>query len=283
MEKAKVRKMMLEVMEAYLEALIEKNEAAVDVTENCRVTYNGKECKLGANELWKNTLVITERQTFVDPDTKEMIFFGIMTNETRDRNQDFPVAVSVYVKQYLTTIRLKVTEDGKISEVEELTTQGRYRNFYSDIDSIKLPALEFEMVVPEDERSTKEELITLVSDYWDAAAKWKPESVLKIHPDAQRFENGYRTTNHSYSFRGDYKHNESFVWETPYASRAYSVVDPVRGVVVSSCFMENGAGANRDGLRGARIIEAFKIKDGLICSLLAFFPVLEGLSGWEKE
>ena len=46
--------------------------------------------------------------------------------------------------------------------------------------------------------------------------------------------------------------------------------------------MINGAGATRDGLMGARIVEAFKIKDGAICRLLAFFPVTDCLSGWEK-
>ncbi|MDO4343979.1 MAG: hypothetical protein Q4C50_04155 [Eubacteriales bacterium] len=275
------RRKMIALMEEYLEAMIEKRPDSLPLADNCRVTYNGKEGKAGDNELWKNTLLIKERQTFIDPVTEEMVFFGIMTNETREMNEYFPIDVHVYVKQYLTTVRLKV-ENEKITEVEELVMEGRFRHFYSDIESVALPALEFEMTVPEEERSTREELIQLVSDYWDAAAGWKKPEELVIHPDAQRYENGYRTTNHSNSFRGDFKHNPSFRWDTPEASRIYPVVDPVRGLVVSSCFMENGAGSNRDGLRGARIVEAFKIKDGAICSLLAFFPVLEGLTGWEK-
>lgn len=281
-ENAKIRREMLAIMEAYLESLVEKDTAELPISKTCRVTYNGKEAELGKNEVWENTLVIRQRQTFIDPVSGEMVFFGVTSNEPREMNEFFPIKVHVYKKEYLITIRLKIA-DHQIEEIEELAIDDRLRYFYSDICEVKLPDLEFEMIVPEEERATREELIELVSTYWDCAAKWKPAEALKIHPDAQRLENGYYTTNHSNSFRGDFKHNKSFRWDTPEASRMYPVVDPVRGLVVSSCYMINGANAERDGLMGARIVEAFKIKDGAICHLLAFFPILDCLTGWEKN
>lgn len=281
-ENAKIRREMISIMEMYLEAMIEKKPDSLPLASTCRATYNGKTVTVGDNELWANTLIIKQRQTFIDPVSGEMVFFGVMSNEPREMNEFFPIKVHVYKKEYLTTIRIKLINH-QIAEIEELTIDDRLRYFYADIKDVVLPDLEFEMIVPEEERSTRDELIQLVSDYWDCAAKWKPAEVLHIHPDAQRFENGYCTTNHSNSFRGDFKHNKSFRWDTPEASRCYPVVDPVRGLVVSSCYMLNGAGANRDGLMGARIVEAFKIKDGAICRLLAFFPVMDCLTGWETS
>ena len=90
-------------------------------------------------------------------------------------------------------------------------------------------------------------------------------------------------TVHEHSFRGDFKHNKSFRWDIPADSKLYPVVDPVRGVVVSTCFLEYGANAPIDGLFGERVVEAFKIKDGALCHLLTFFPALEGKTGWEKD
>ena len=99
--------------------------------------------------------------------------------------------------------------------------------------------------------------------------------------DAQRIENGYRTTNHSRSFRGDFKHNPGFRWPSPEGTRQYPVIDPVRGVVVSYCLLEGGSNV-QDGGRGVYIVEAFKIKDGAICHLMAHFPRLWETTGWEK-
>lgn len=279
-EQAMIRRKMTAIMEEYLEALIEKRPDLLPLDKNCRATYNGKETAAGDNELWHNTLIIKQRQTFIDPVTKEMVFFGVMSNETREMNEFFPINVRVYHKQYLATIRVKIAED-KITEIEELALEGRLRHFYAEPDSVVLPDLQFEIPIPEEERSAREELLELVETYWDCAEKSQPAEALKIHPDAQRLENGYYTTNHSNSFRGDFKHNKNFRWDIPRESRIYPVVDPVRGVVVSCCFMVDGAGAHRDGLMGARIVEAFKIKDGAICRLMAFFPVLDCTDGWE--
>jgi len=279
-ESAKTRRDMVKLMEAYLEALIEKNTNSLPIAANCRATFNGVDVAVGDNELWHNTLVIRQRQTFIDPLSKEMVFFGIMTNEPLEVVYNFPTDIHVYAKIYVATIRLKIV-NGAITEIEELVDDKRLRNFYGFSKDIRLPDLEFEIPVPEEERSTREEMVELIETYWDCAAKTQPPEAMSIHPDAQRYENGYQTTNHSNSFRGDFKHNKSFRWDTPREKRLFPVVDPVRGLVVSYCMMEGGTNVV-DGATGARVVEAFKIKDGAICHLMAFFPILEGPAGWER-
>ncbi|WP_138296345.1 MULTISPECIES: hypothetical protein [unclassified Clostridium] len=279
-EQARRRRELVRMMEQYTEALIEKAPDALPLAANCRATYNGREIAVGDNKVWHNTLVIAQRQTFVDPVSGEMVFFGVMTNETVERNQDFEIRTHVYAASYHYTVRIKVV-DGLITEIEELACNRRLRYFFSQIEEIKLPDLEFEIPIPEEERATREELIAIINAYWDALDRKEGWEQLPIHPDAQRYENGYRTTNHSHSFRGDFKHNPPFRWPTPASTRSFPVVDPTRGLVVSECMLEGG-GNIADGGRGMMIVEAFKIKDGAICHLIAHFPLLSGPTGWEK-
>ena len=278
------RREMITIMEKYTEAVIQKKPELLPLAENVRATFNGVECAVGDNPMWKNTLVMPERQTFIDTVTGEMVLFGTTNNETVERNFDFPIEEYVYNIRCHFTARIKL-EDGLITQIEELAADRRQRNFYGDVEDIHLPDLIFEIPIPEEERSTREELHDIVTAYWNCIAKKGGDPAdpanLPIHPDAQRFENGYRTTNHSHSVRGDFTHNKGFYWETPEAERKFPVIDPVRGVVVSYAFLA-GQGYVEGGYRGAYIVEAFKIKDGAISRLYAHFPALKGTtSGWE--
>lgn len=276
--KETTRRALLELMEDYLEALVEKNTAAVPVAENCKITYNGELSGLGENELWRNSLIIRERQTFVDPETMQLVFFGIFSNERLERDQMFEIGVKLYALMYTATIRLKV-ENGKITEIEELAADRRLRYFLGEKQDIQLPDLYFKIPVPAEEQSTREEMIALIDTYWDCAAKWQTPDRMKIHPDAQRYEEGFRTTNHTRSFRGDFKHNPSFTWDTTH--RRYPVIDVERGVILSYCMMDNPKPSDVDGRRGALVVEAFRIENGQITYLFAFFPFLPGSTGWD--
>ena len=280
-EKALRRRELVKIAEQFTEALIEKRPDLIPLAENVRATYNGEEREVGDNEVWHNTLTIRERQTFIDPVSGQFVFFGMTSNETVERNEIFPIENHFYAKNFHYTARVKV-EDHRITEIEECGADTRMRHFYADVDEIRLPDLEFEIPIPEEERSTREELIGIVNMYWDALDRQGDWENLPVHPDAQRFENGYRTTNHSYSVRGDFKHNPGFRWPSPRGTREFPVVDPVRGLVVSYCMLEGG-GNVRDGGRGVYIVEAFKIRDGAISHLMAHFPRLFGETGWEKK
>lgn len=279
-KQAMMRRNMVQIMEAYLEAMIEKKPEQLPLAAGCRATYNGAELTPGDSELWRNTLVIRQRQTFIDPISGQMVFFGVATNETIEGKYLFPVDSKLYAKTYMAAIRLKLDE-GKISEIEEVAVDQRLCNFYGTPADVHFPDLAFDIPEPEEERSSREELIELVETYWDCVAKKQPPEAVRVHPDAQRFENGYQTTNHTHSFRGDFKHNPGFFWDTPQAARSYPVVDPIRGVVVNFAMLESEA-HRAAGYRGSRIVEAFKIRDGALYRLMAFFPLMSGPCGWEK-
>ena len=75
--------------------------------------------------------------------------------------------------------------------------------------------------------------------------------------------------------------NPDFIWDTTH--RRYPVIDPTRGVILSYCMMDRLDKKSSDGRRGALVVEAFRIENGAITHLLAFFPFLTGEIGWEME
>ena len=77
---------MITIMEKYTEAVIQKKPELLPLAENVRATFNGVECAVGDNPMWKNTLVMPERQTFIDTVTGEMVLFGTTNNETVERS-----------------------------------------------------------------------------------------------------------------------------------------------------------------------------------------------------
>ena len=88
-EYLKKRKELAMIMERYLECLVEKNTGRLSLADRYRATYNGIEGKAGDNELWHNILVIQKRQTFLDPETGEIVFVGVGSNEVRERRELF--------------------------------------------------------------------------------------------------------------------------------------------------------------------------------------------------
>lgn len=283
-EHLKKRQQLAKLMEFYLECLIEKTPEKLPVAPDYRATYNGADIQAGENEVWKNTLVIQKRQTFLDAESGEIVFLGVCSNEVVDRQEYFRIEEYSEFKSYLISIRLKVT-DGQISEIEELAKTGRSRYFYCLPEEMQLPDLLFETCVPEEERCSRSELIEQVDCYWKGFFGGYPQEIINIHPDCQRIENGYQTTNHSASVRGDCKWNPVFTGKsnvhisTPEPYIFYPVVDPIRGIVVSYATMVTEV---ENGPRFAsRICEVFLIRDGCIKRILAMFPPVENDGGWE--
>jgi hypothetical protein len=280
-EREKKRQQILLAMDVYLEALIDKKPEKAPVSPNLKMTNNGNPAKVGETQIWKNTLLIKERQTFADPDTGEAVFFGTMTNMLSDNTVTRDIPMQLYAFWATVTIRIKL-ENGLITELEELVNDRQYRGFPAVKKDISLPDPNFASFVPEAARITKEEMVALIDNYWDCASGLKSIDDLPVHPDAQRYEEGYRTTNHLHSFRGDFKHNPSFRWDVLQENRRYPVVDPEYGIIVSYCMMEHQVVDPKcnEHKRGALVVEAFRIEYGLIYRLLAMFPFLDGPIGW---
>ena len=265
----------LQLIAEYLEALVNKTPEVLPVSPRLRVTFNGEPAMLGENDAWKDTLRIPERQSFADPDTGEGVFYGVLTNVVNVKPTHTTADLNYTIWQ-LYFLRLKV-EHGLITEVEEFVKPTPNFN-YIPFQKVKLPDLMFDMVLPEEERRSREELIQIVEMYWDGVEKRMDPEIIPFHPDAHRFEYGMQVSSSEKS-PGSLKNNckvPTFYWTVPQNERRYPVVDVSRGLVVSIAVLKQVEG----GHRGLIVAEYFRIESGLMRRMCAFCRIFQEKSGW---
>lgn len=272
---------LLGMMSDYLEALIANRPDEVPLALNAKVTFNGEECPLGENEIWRRARVFPQRQTFVDLKSDTVVFFGAVTNELRgtgiQKNLDF---LNGFYKLFV--VRLHILEK-MIDEVEEVCIDNKIASFSADLKDVHLPILLFEMPVPEDERVSRTELIRIVESYWEAVARTGSISDMPVHPDVCRYENGSRTTDEARTFLQDFS-VDTFRWDTPRRERFYHVVDESRQLVVSSQVFYREPYSSRlpSDSKGFYVYEVFKIGSGRLQMIYAFWRTYQIKSGWSK-
>ncbi len=280
------RQRYLQIMDAYLEALVRKNVGMVPIGDSCKITFNGETRPLGQNFLWANTLYIPQRQAFVDTTSGNVMLLGIATNEWQNFQGGEPPALEgdgavertyLYPFYALAVIRLHLQGD-KIDEIEEIFEDKRYMSLRTSYSDIRLPELIFDIPIPEEERLTREELYEVAEVYWDCISKEKPSAALRLHPECRRIENGMCCTHNHGTFRGEFN-QPSFTWKTPKNRRFYPIIDPARGVVLSMQGFVETQGTD-PGNRNPYIIDVFKIENGLIRHIMAFMKKDMKQLGW---
>jgi hypothetical protein len=152
------RHCLLEILTTYTEALTDNDTSRLHVSPDVRVTGNGVVAQLGKGEVWGSVKRIPFRQALVDPVTGAAVFYGVLTNSpTRDQE-----------KWWFYIVRLKV-ERRQITEVEEISYDGMLGG--TSAASLHLPDRVFDTVLPEDERSSREELFGIATKYFDAVSR----------------------------------------------------------------------------------------------------------------
>lgn len=196
--------------------------------------------------------------------------------------------------------RLKV-EGRAISEIEEIATDRDFRGFdpaATRASELVLPDRAWDQVLPEDERSSRDDLIGVANDYWDWLGREKDWTEVPFGPDCQRTEDGTFTTNaavaHS-SCPGFFGPNgptgatpATTTGTTPPETRSgvrnrrFTIVDTDRGVVAGFASFTTTQGTTT---RVVGVIpENFKVTAGHIQLIEAFFrPEGQARAGWGEE
>jgi len=91
-------------------------------------------------------------------------------------------------------VRLKV-EKRQITEVEEISYDGMLGG--TAASSLHLPDRVFDTVLPEDERSSREELFGIATKYFDAVSRTLDYHEVPWGPECERIELGTFTVNSS--------------------------------------------------------------------------------------
>ena len=265
------RRCLLQFLTEYTEALTDNNVSRLAVAANIKVTSNGTSAALGKGEVWGRGRRLPYRQAFVDPVTGAAVFYGVVTNSgTR--------AVEAAPQWWFYVVRLKI-ENNRISEIEEISYEKPAGGFGADPASLHLPDRIFDTMLPANERSSREQLFEIANKYFDAVSHKLDYRQTPWHPECQRVELGVFTVNAERmagSCGGEFQ-NPSTKWNV--SNRRFYIADVERGVVLAVAnFMTPPEYPKNNG---SVVVEVFKIQDGLIRFIHAFFRGNGQLhSGW---
>lgn len=265
------------LVDTYLEALVRHEPGGLPLAPDFRATENGQPLNLG-DGLWASARGIQFRRTYVDASSQQACFFGVVIE-----GDDSPV---IFV------LRIKARR-GEIAEAETLVArQGCHPLFFpNDITDRAVMT----SIVPEAERAPREEMIEIADRYFDAIEQ-SDASIVALHPDCNRRENGFLTTNNPprlpFSTASGIP-RLSYIKQV--SERRYPVVDEARGIVFGIVRFDipgdegSTAGSQleqslRSRPRSLFLYELFKIEDGLIRDIEAFMSnaPLRAPMGWEQ-
>ncbi len=278
------RHCLLQILWDYTEALTDDKPTEVPAAGNIRVTSNGRVVKLGHGAVWGTPRRIPYRQALVDPTTGAAIFYGVVTNDIRPRRSGALISPDTLsssdgrapITWWFYVVRLKV-ENRRVSEAEEVAYAGS--SMGADAKALSLPDRLFDTLLPEDERSSREQLMHIANEYFDAVSGTLSYRKVPWHPDCQRVELGVFTVNAATSpgsCGGEFQ-NPSVRWNV--VNRRFYIVDVERGLVLAIANFTTPP--NLPHNNGSVVFELFKIQDGLIRQIQAFFRGNGQLhSGW---
>lgn len=275
------RRCLLGFLTEYTEALTDNSTSRLKVAPNVRVTSNGAVVDLGKGEVWGPARRLPYRQAYVDPETGAAVFYGVVTRAIRSgRPGAAAEPESTPEHWWFYVVRLRI-EHQRITEVEEISYEPPQGGFGADPRTLTLPDRTFDTVLPADERVSRQELYTIANEYFDAVSHRIDYHKVPWHPECQRVELGIFTVNSprsSGSCGGEFK-VPSVKWNVE--NRRFFVADVDRGLVLAAGnFMTPPEYPNNNG---SVVFELFKIQDGMIRQIHAFFRGNGQLhSGWGK-
>ncbi len=273
------RRCLLAFLTEYTEALTDNNVARLAVAPTVRVTSNGAVVELGKGQAWGPARRLSYRQTFVDPVTGAAVFYGVVTNVVRpNRTGARAEGEAAPDHSWFYVARLKI-EQRRITEVEEVSYDPPKGGFGADPATLSLPDRIFDAWLPQSERVSRAELFDIANKYFDAVSHRIDYHDVPWHPECQRIELGVFTVNSERSpgsCGGEFQ-IPSVKWNVE--NRRFYVADVERGVVLAvGNFMTPAEYPNNNG---SVVFEVFKVQDGLIRHIHAFFRGNgQPVSGW---
>jgi hypothetical protein len=238
---------------AYLYLLTRHDPSPLPLSPDVRSTENGARVAPGQG-LWQTAGEVRFSRFVLDTQRCQVHFEALM----QDDGQDAIVGSRVRV------------QGGQVTEIETYVThQGDYFVFNPDglvqADSQGPASLKWEDVVPEGQRSTRDELIEIADNYYESFGQTTP--LAPIREDCYRWENGQPMAS------GDCSVGIDVGSPSMITHRRYPMVDIEAGIVVAYVMFGD-----------ALDIHMFKVADGKVRRIDAL--VTDGghtSTGWEDQ
>jgi hypothetical protein len=269
------RACLLHIASLYIDALVHRDRSRAPFAPSVRFTENDVLLPLGTDGIWATiSEASSDALTAADTETGNVAWFGTVKEH----------GVPAYY-----AVRLQIRERA-ITEIESVIQRkpDLPAPFGDPEKLVHDPA--FAEVLPAPQQRARERLRDVVYGYFSTVARNDGELLTQFDPDCQRTENGISTTSGSFGaaamakgcepqFRlGIYRLNKRV------RDRRFPIIDEERGVVVATGFFDHdlsfdryalGDGAERQTPlkwpNSLSLMEAFKIRDGLIYRVEAVF------------
>ena len=264
------RRRLLQILTVYTDAICLRDLSTIPLAKDARITDNGELTTLGKGAVWQlnGRLRLPYRRALVDARTGAACLRATVTNEVAPRPTPGDTTLPPPGQWLWYVVRLKVA-DGLITEIEEIVSDSTFPGTVGA--DLVAPDRIWEMIVPEHQRSTPEELQQIADDYFSTVSRTIPFYKAPFHPELNRWENGALTTNALF-MPGSCGTGllSPTLQGLKVTNRRYYVVDEVLGVVAAIAKFTPPV-IVPGGAVSAVIFEEFKIQDGLIRHIEAFF------------
>ncbi|MFC1839387.1 hypothetical protein ACFL1N_07400 [Thermodesulfobacteriota bacterium] len=274
-------------IDKYLEAMADNNPSLDLFTRNCKFTENGVQLPLGGEGLWYSMSGRGGYNFYIpDIETRQIAYIGTVkegSNFSPDGKPENENIVAV-------AIRLKIDDNDKISEAEQLVMRPEVKLFEEEqeetpsrfsptgeaVEKMEAPHEIFTEVIPEAERMSREELVKVADYYFEGLQRNDTKGYYPFTDDCVRYENGMLSTREC---KKQFESGQLSNIVSRIRDRRFVAVDRERGIAFAFGFFDH-VQINWTW----QIAELFKIENGLIRRIEAvFLQCPYGMnSGWSS-
>lgn len=274
-EKACDRACLENYIDRYLDAMKDNNPSLDLFTRDCKFTENGAQLPLGGEGLWYSMTGRANYKFYIpDIETRQIAYIGTVKEGGAPANNGQPAKETISA----VSIRLKIDDNGKICEAEQLVMRPEQNLFAAEeaaapprfppageaIDKMGAPHPVYMKAIPEKERMSREELVKVANYYFEGGQRIDGKVYYPFTDDCERFENGIQTT--QTNCKKQFEAGELKDIISRIRDRRFVAVDRERGIVFAFCFFDH-VKINWTW----EVSELFKIENGLIRRIEAAF------------
>lgn len=267
------RKALFSALENYLASLGRQDAGGVPWSAGARHSENNVMLEPG-DGVWQTIEKMGDyRLMFADEQTCQIGYFGTVIE---------PREESAF------SLRIKVEEDGSVSESETVIVRNSDSGLVLPNPRFwTKPILEADAEAP----VSREEMVRLANGYFETLELNDGGIHTKFHPDCNRVENGFQSTNSDSDFMPTTRMGceEQFAlgwyrYDDRLRGRRFPLVDEQRGIVLAHGFIDHCGKLDRYQLTNGEwvdsfirrphtfyLAEIFKIDHGMICQIEANF------------
>ncbi len=192
------RECLIGVMDAYLDAMVDQDADNDMFARFVRFTENGIEFPLGNEGLWASAAARGNYKFYVaDEQTQTITYMGTMMEEARAGS----TASDALVQPIGVDVRLKLNDEGKVSEIEQIVARpdrpligeappSPFGDLGTNVEAMGAPHPIFNEIIPEDERMSREDLVAVTNHYFEAMQRNDGQGYYPFTDDCLRHENG---------------------------------------------------------------------------------------------